>query len=137
MKQESRSTCPISTALEFVGDRWTLLVIRDLMFANKRHFREFLQSEEAISSNVLADRLGALVRSGIVTKSGDPTHAQKAIYSLTEKGLELLPVLVAMSAWTQRHYPETQRAEALQLVQGGPKFMKKLEGELRRHHGIA
>ncbi|MDM0013864.1 helix-turn-helix domain-containing protein [Variovorax sp. J22P168] len=137
MKQENRSTCPISTALEFVGDRWTLLVIRDLMFAGKRHFREFLQSEEAISSNVLADRLAALVQGGIVTKSGDPTHAQKAIYSLTEKGLELLPVLVAMSAWTQRHHPETRRPEAVQLVQGGPRMMKKLEGDLRRHHGIA
>ncbi len=76
------------------------------MFAGKRHFREFLQSEEAISSNVLADRLGSLVESGIVTKSGDPTHAQKAVYSLTEKGLELLPVLVAMSAWTQKHFPQ-------------------------------
>src|SRR6187399_479586 len=77
MRQDSRSTCPISTALEIVGDRWTLLVIRDLMFAGKRHFREFLQSEEAISSNVLADRLNSLVENGIVTKSGDPTHAQK------------------------------------------------------------
>jgi DNA-binding HxlR family transcriptional regulator len=130
MKQEHRSTCPISTALELVGDRWTLLVIRDLMFADKRHFREFLQSEEAISSNVLADRLNALVQGGIVTKSADPTHAQKAIYSLTEKGLELLPVLVAMSAWTQRHYPKTRRPEARQLVQGGPKLMKTLEEKL-------
>ena len=95
MRQDRRSTCPISTGLELLGDRWTLLVIRDLMFAGKRHFREFLQSEEAISSNVLADRLNSLVESGIVTKSGDPTHAQKAVYSLTEKGLELLPVLVA------------------------------------------
>jgi len=136
MKQEHRSTCPISTALELVGDRWTLLVIRDLMFADKRHFREFLQSEEAISSNVLADRLNALVQGGIVTKSADPTHAQKAIYSLTEKGLELLPVLVAMSAWTQRHYPKTRRPEARQLVQGGPKLMKTLEEKLRKDHGV-
>src|SRR5215207_4780882 len=68
MRQDRRSTCPISTALEFVGDRWTLLVVRDLMFAGKRHFREFLQSAEAISSNILADRLRSLVESGIVTK---------------------------------------------------------------------
>ena len=64
MRDDRRSTCPISTALEFVGDRWTLLVIRDLMFAGKRHFREFLQSEEGISSNVLADRLNSLVKDG-------------------------------------------------------------------------
>jgi DNA-binding HxlR family transcriptional regulator len=136
MKQGHRSTCPISTALELLGDRWTLLVIRDLVFAGKRHFREFLQSEEAISSNVLANRLNTLVQSGIVTKNADPTHVQKAIYSLTEKGLELLPVLVAMSAWTQRHYPRTRRPEALQLVRGGPKLMRKLEEQLRLDHGI-
>jgi DNA-binding HxlR family transcriptional regulator len=89
MRPDQRSTCPISTALELVGDRWTLLVIRDLMFAGKRHFREFLQSEEAISSNVLADRLNSLVENGIVTRRDDPTHSQKAIYSLTDKGLGL------------------------------------------------
>ncbi|MDM0002123.1 helix-turn-helix domain-containing protein [Variovorax sp. J22P240] len=137
MKHDDRSTCPISTGLELLGDRWTLLVIRDLMFAGKRHFREFLQSEEAISSNVLADRLNSLVESGIVTKNGDPTHAQKAVYSLTEKGLELLPVLVAMSAWTQKHFPKTRRPEAVQLVQGGIKFLKQLERRLRLEHGIS
>jgi DNA-binding HxlR family transcriptional regulator len=114
-----------------------LLVIRDLMFAGKRHFREFLQSEEAISSNVLADRLSALVESGIVTKSGDPTHAQKAVYSLTEKGLELLPVLVAMSTWTQKHFPKTRRPEAVQLVAGGSRLVKQLQEHLRREHGIS
>ena len=122
MRQDRRSTCPISTALELVGDRWTLLLIRDLMFAGKRHFREFLQSEEAISSNILADRLNALVVNGIVTKEGDPTHAQKAVYSLTAKGIELLPVLVAMSEWTQKHHPETRRPEVWhsRLRGGGP-----------------
>jgi len=136
MRQDRRSTCPISTGLELLGDRWTLLVVRDLMFAGKRHFREFLQSEEAISSNVLSDRLNALVENGIVTKSDNPTHAQKAVYSLTEKGLELLPLLVAVSAWTQKHFPKTRRPEAVQLVQGGAKFQKQLEGQLRRAHGI-
>ena len=137
MRQDHRSTCPISTALELVGDRWTLLVIRDLMFAGKRHFREFLQSEEAISSNVLADRLSALVESGIVTRRDDPTHAQKAIYSLTEKGLELLPVLIAMSAWTQKHHPRTRRPEAVGLVALGPRSLKQLEAQIRRDHGIS
>lgn len=135
MKQDPRSTCPISTALEFVGDRWTLLVVRDLMFAGKRHFREFLQSEEGISTNVLADRLASLVDAGIVTRGGDPTHAQKAVYSLTDKGVDLLPVLVAMSAWTQKHHPGTRRPEAVQLVQGGPKLLKQVEAQLRRDHG--
>lgn len=137
MRQDYRSTCPISTALELAGDRWTLLVIRDLMFAGKRHFREFLQSEEAISSNVLADRLNSLVENGIVTRRDDPTHAQKAIYSLSEKGLDLLPVLIAMSAWTQKHYPRTRRPEAAGLIGGGPKALHQVKAKLRREHGIS
>lgn len=136
MRQDRRSTCPISTALELVGDRWTLLVIRDLAFAGKRHFREFLKSEESIASNVLADRLHLLVDSGIVTRDGDPTHAQKAVYSLTEKGIDLLPVLVAMSTWTQKHYPETRRPEAVQVVEGGARFLKRLAAGVRREHGL-
>jgi DNA-binding HxlR family transcriptional regulator len=119
-----------------VGDRWTLLVIRDLMFAGKRHFREFLQSEEAISSNVLADRLNSLVENAILTRRDDPTHAQKAIYSLTEKGLDLLPVLIAMSAWTQKYHPTTRRAEAVELVGRWPKSRNQLEAHLRREHGL-
>ncbi len=137
MRHDRRSTCPISTALEFVGDRWTLLVIRDLMFAGKRHFREFLQSEEGISSNVLADRLNSLVEDGIVTRRDDPTHAQKAIYTLTDKGLDLLPVLIAMSGWTQKYDPATRRPEAVDLVGRRAKSLRRLEAQLRREHGIS
>ncbi len=107
------------------------------MFAGKRHFREFLQSEEAISSNVLSDRLNALVENGIVTRRDDPTHAQKAIYSLTGKGLDLLPVLIAMSAWTQKHYPRTRRPEAVGLTGLGPKSLGQLKARLRREHGVS
>jgi DNA-binding HxlR family transcriptional regulator len=120
-----------------VGDRWTLLVIRDLMFGGKRHFREFLKAEEGISSNVLADRLNSLVEDGIVTRRDDPTHAQKAIYSLTDKGLYLLPVLIAISTWTQKYHPRTRRPEAVDLVARGPKSLKQLEAQLRREHGIS
>lgn len=137
MRHDRRSTCPISTALEFVGDRWTLLVIRDLMFAGKRHFREFLQSEEGISSNVLADRLNSLVEDGIVTRRDDPTHAQKAIYTLTDKGLDLLPVLIAMSGWTQKYDPATRRPEAVDFVGGRAKSLRRLEAQIRREHGIS
>jgi DNA-binding HxlR family transcriptional regulator len=136
MKQDPRSTCPISTALELVGDRWTLLVVRDLMFAGKRHFREFLQSEEAISSNVLADRLDSLLENGLVMRREDPAHAQKAIYSLTPKGLDLLPVVVAMSAWTQKHHPRTRRPEAVDLVGRSAQSLKRLQEQLRREHQI-
>lgn len=136
MRSDQRSTCPISTGLELIGDRWTLLVIRDLMFAGKRHFREFLQSEEAVSSNILADRLNTLVENGLVTRQDDPSHAQKAIYSLTDKGLELLPVLIAISAWTQKHEPQTRRPEAVNLVSLRPASLKQLQAQLRRDHGL-
>src|SRR3954449_2677673 len=91
---EPRSYCPINLSLELFGDSWTLLVLRDIMFGGKRHFRELLQSDERISSNILADRLNRLVENGLLTKSDDPTHKQKAIYSLTEKAITLLPVVV-------------------------------------------
>jgi DNA-binding HxlR family transcriptional regulator len=136
MRQDQRSTCPISTALEIAGDRWTLLVIRDLMFAGKRHFREFLQSEEAISSNVLAHRLNALVENGVISRRDDPSHAQKAIYSLTDKGLDLLPVLIAMSAWAQKHHPGTRQPEAADLVARSPNAVKRLKAHLRAQHGV-
>ena len=136
MRKDLRSTCPISTGLELIGDRWTLLVIRDLMFAGKRHFREFLQSEEAVSSNILADRLNALVENGLVTRQDDPSHAQKAIYSLTERGLDLLPVLIAVSAWTQKYEPKTRRPEAVALVGSGTKGLRQLQTRLRRDHGL-
>ena len=134
MRQDTRSTCPISTGLEIVGDRWTLLVIRDMMFAGKRHFREFLQSEEGVSSNVLADRLAMLVERGLVTRDDDPTHAQKAIYRLTEAGISLLPVIASLSKWTQVHFPETQRPEARLFLDGDDAAIAALQKALRREH---
>ncbi len=134
MRQDARSTCPISTGLEILGDRWTLLVIRDMMFAGKRHFREFLQSEEGVSSNVLADRLASLVERGLVTRRDDPTHAQKAIYSLTEPGIALLPVVAALSRWTQTHYPETRRPEARPFLKADEAVLAELQKALRRQH---
>src|SRR5947199_585132 len=73
-----RSQCPISLALDVVGDRWSLLIVRDLMFAGKRHDRELLPSDEGISSNILAERLARLVDLGVLSRTGDPTHKQKA-----------------------------------------------------------
>lgn len=100
-----RSGCPINLGLEVFGDRWTLLIIRDMMFAGKRHFREFLASDEAISSNILADRLAMLVEAGIIARRDDPSHRLKAIYSLTEKGIELLPVIAQISRWSRTYMP--------------------------------
>lgn len=104
-KTNLRSGCPVSLGLDVFGDRWTLLIVRDLMFSGKRHYREMLVSDEHISSNILADRLKMLLAEGIITKSEDPSHQQKVVYSLTEKGVDLLPILMAISDWSHRHRP--------------------------------
>ncbi len=141
MREEQRSGCPINLTLEVVGDKWSLLVIRDIIFGNRRHFRELLtRSEEGIASNILADRLKRLVDQGIVTKSDDPSHKQKALYSLTEKGIELLPVLAQMSVWGRKYLPVTEDLgiRARLLEEGGPKFWAEFMDELRAIHlGIA
>jgi len=136
MGDEHRSGCPINLALEVFGDRWTLLILRDLMFAGKRHYREFLHSEEQISSNILADRLNMLVEQGIVTRADDPTHKQKAIYSLTEDGIAMLPVLVQMGVWGRKHRPASPELATFSdgLEKGGPKLLADLTAELRRTH---
>jgi DNA-binding HxlR family transcriptional regulator len=136
MRDDHRSLCPINLALEVFGDRWTLLIVRDLMFAGKRHFRELLRSEERISSNILADRLNMLVEQGIVTRSEDPSHRQKAVYSLTEKGIALLPILAQIGTWSRRYNPVTEEsgATAAWLEEGGPALWDELAAELRRTH---
>jgi DNA-binding HxlR family transcriptional regulator len=137
MDAERRSGCPINLTLEVVGDKWSLLVIRDMIFGNRRHFRELLtKSEEGIASNILADRLKRLTEQGIVSKADDPTHKQKSIYSLTEKGIELLPLLAQMSVWGRRHLPVTEELSirAQLLEQGGAKLWAEFMEELRETH---
>jgi DNA-binding HxlR family transcriptional regulator len=108
-----------------------------MVFGNRRHFRELLaRSEEGIASNILADRLKRLVEQGIVSRADDPSHKQKAIYSLTEKGIELLPVLAQMSAWGLKHLPVTEELgiRARLLAKGGPKLWADFMDELRETH---
>ncbi|WP_315834521.1 helix-turn-helix domain-containing protein [Bradyrhizobium prioriisuperbiae] len=137
MNDASRSGCPINLTLEVVGDKWSLLIIRDIIFGNRRHFRELLtKSDERISSNILADRLKTLLEQGILTKADDPTHKQKGIYSLTEQGIELLPILAQMAAWGFKYLPVSEelgiRAEL--LAQGGPLMWDEFMDELRETH---
>ncbi|CAN7257544.1 helix-turn-helix domain-containing protein [Pararhizobium sp. LjRoot235] len=132
-----RSGCPINLTLEMLGDRWSLIVIRDIMFGNRRHFRELLtQSEEGIASNVLADRLKRLTEKGLLSRTGDPSHKQKGIYSLTEPSIQLVPLLAQMGAWGRRHTPVSEelsiRAELLE--QGGPPMWAAFMEELRSLH---
>jgi DNA-binding HxlR family transcriptional regulator len=135
--QPSRSGCPINLTLEVVGDKWSLLVIRDMMFGNRRHFRELLtKSEEGISSNILADRLKTLLDQGIITRNDDPSHKQKGIYSLTKQGIELLPILAQMSGWGYKYLPVSEELgiRAKLLSEGGPKMWTEFMDELRENH---
>jgi DNA-binding HxlR family transcriptional regulator len=134
--KDHRSECVINLTVEIFGDQWSLLVIRDIIFMNRRHFRELLtKSVEGIASNILADRLQRLVQQGILVKSQDPSHKQKAIYSLTERGIELLPVLMEMVAWGHKYLPSPGlRGLARVLEEGGPKLRAKFMSELRETH---
>jgi DNA-binding HxlR family transcriptional regulator len=136
MATRERSGCPISLSLELVGDRWTLLIIRDLVFAGKRHFREFLQSDEGISSRTLAERLQTLQDEGIVTRSDDPTHALKAIYRLTEAGIDLLPVLVTLGAWGSKYRNADDKLARIadELAAGGEPALERMKERLRAEH---
>ena len=137
---QPRSYCPINLSLEIFGDAWTLLVLRDMMFAGKRHFGEFLQSDEHIASNILADRLARLVDHGLLTRADDPTHKQKAIYSLTEKAISLLPILVQIGAWGSRWVPDARKLEAhtrkqlRDIQEAGPRAWAKHMDALRAEH---
>ena len=141
MSAVHRSGCPINLTLEVLGDKWSLVIIRDIIFGNRRHFRELLtNSEEGIASNILADRLRRLAEEGIVTKADDPSHKQKAIYSLTEKAIELLPVFAQIGAWGTRHLPVSEELSirAKLLADGGPPMWEDFMAELREAHlGIA
>jgi len=136
MSTREKSGCPINLSLELLGDRWTLLIIRDLIFAGKKHFREFLLSDEGISSRTLAERLQTLQEEGIITRSGDPTHKLKAIYRLTEAGIDLLPVLATLGAWGSRYRNadgELARV-ADELAAGGEAALEQLKQQLRAEH---
>ena len=133
MRDDQRSGCPINLTLEMLGDKWSLLIIRDMIFGGKRHFRELLRSEEGISSNILADRLKMLTEMGILTKRDDPSHKQKAIYSLTEKAIALVPVLAQVGAWGRKYLPASKELSirAQLLEEGGPSMWKRFMSELR------
>ncbi|MCW5694141.1 MAG: helix-turn-helix transcriptional regulator [Pseudolabrys sp.] len=137
MGGQHRSGCPINLSLEVLGDRWSLIVIRDIIFGNRRHFRDLMaHSQEGIASNILAARLKTLLAAGILTRADDPTHKQKGVYSLTEQGIELLPVLAQLSSWGYKYLPVSEELgiRAKLLAEGGPKLWAEFMDELREMH---
>jgi len=106
MKPRTHSTCPICYALDVFGDRWTLLVLRDMLVFDKRNYRDFLNASEGIATNILADRLKAMVERGLVTRAADPENGAQTVYSPTVKAEALRPVLEAMAVWALEFGPE-------------------------------
>lgn len=101
--KKRKSDCPIHFGLELFGDKWTLLIIRDLMFKGKHYFGDFVNSEEKIATNLLTDRLTLLEQEGVIAKFKDENHKQKIIYKLTPKGIDLMPVLVEIIMWSAKY----------------------------------
>jgi DNA-binding HxlR family transcriptional regulator len=108
MTQARRSPCPIACTLDLIGDRWTLLIIRDMMFFQKQRFEEFLDSPEGISTNILASRLKSLEQLGLVEKLPYSNHSRRMNYQLTERGQSLRPVLKTMIDWGLKNIPDTR-----------------------------
>ncbi len=123
-----RSGCPLNASVEMLGDRWSLLIIRDMMLRGSRTFKEFLGSYESIATNILADRLRRLEAYGIIAAMPDPSDGRKLIYQLTPKGIDLAPVLTEMVLWAARHEKTENRA----LVRLMQKDKQKFNAEIRR-----
>ncbi len=104
-KMKKRSDCPISCSLDIWGDKWSLLIIRDLMFSKKYRYTDLLKSEEGIATNILATRLQALEENKIIEKSDDSESKSKGYYKLTQKGIDLLPILVEIYLWSEKYFP--------------------------------
>lgn len=152
-REKPRSGCPVSTSLEVFGDRWSLLIVRDLMVRGYRSFKEFAESGEGIATNVLSDRLKKLQRAGIIVATEEPTDSRRVHYELTEKGISLAPVLLELLIWAARHeetgapcgvidHMERNRAQVLAEVRRRwiekdrtpilPRFEERKEGEKSR-----
>ncbi len=101
--KKRRSGCPISCSLDLLGDKWSLLIVRDMVFVQKRHFKDFLKSDEKIATNILTSRLARLEALGIISKRSDPDSKRQVIYSLTFKGITLIPLLVELVCWGTIH----------------------------------
>jgi DNA-binding HxlR family transcriptional regulator len=131
---EQRSGCPINLSVEVLGDKWSIVVLRDMMFGNHRTYGELHgRSLEGIATNILADRLKRLSKEGLISSSPDPSHKQRAIYSLTEKGIALVPVMVQLGTWGSNYLPAAPElaARSIALEQGGPAMWRAFMDELR------
>jgi len=132
-KNKKRSDCPLSNSLDVFGDKWSLLIIRDLMFFKKCTYNDFLKSAEAIATNILAARLKALDENGIIEKSEHPDSKAKILYRLTQKGIDLLPVLMEIYIWSDKYFtmPADIKAMIKEAKKDKDKFARQVVKELK------
>jgi DNA-binding HxlR family transcriptional regulator len=133
-KIKKRSDCPISSILDIVGDKWSLLIIRDIMMSGKNTYNEFLKSEEKMATNILADRLVMLEWAEILTKEEHPDSKAKIFYRLTNKGIDLLPILVEMILWSDKYLAIAPQAKefAKMLRKNKTNIIKQMSTSLKK-----
>ena len=125
--------CPVAFALDSIGDRWSLLIIRDMVAKGYRTYGEFLDSEEAIATNVLADRLRELEADGVIASSRDPDNHRKINYTLTNKGCDLVPVIMEMVRWSAKYDPNTTAKKKIlkRIETDRDEFFQELTAQFR------
>jgi len=134
MIKKIRSNCPISCSLDVWGDKWSLLIVRDLMFFKECTYSDFLKSEEKIATNILAKRLKMLEENGIITKYGHPYSKAKVLYKLAQRGIDLLPLMIEINLWAEKYYDiPADRMEILQKIKKNKeKFISEGKKELEK-----
>nr|WP_184504826.1 helix-turn-helix domain-containing protein [Rhodanobacter sp. ANJX3] len=137
-KEDVRSHCAVNYGVEIFGDRWSLLIIRDIVFAGKKTYGEFLKSEEGIATNVLASRLAFLEAQGILSKAPSPDDRRKDFYTLTEKGLDLIPIVLTIVLWSAKYDSKSYVRHSKGLVDRLSRSPSEVNEELKalvRHGG--
>jgi DNA-binding HxlR family transcriptional regulator len=131
-----RSECPLNASVEMLGDRWSLLIIRDMMLRRFRSYKEFLECYEGIATNILADRLRKLQAYGIIVAEPDPKDARKVTYLLTPKGIDLAPVLTEMVLWAAAHEDTGNQALVRQMRKDKEKFLAEVRQRWANRHSL-
>ena len=133
-KNQKRSECPLSCSLDMWGDKWSLLIIRDMLFYNKSTYGDFLKSEEGIATNILSARLLALEENEIIEKVDNPGTKARAFYKLTQKGIELFPILVEIHLWAEKYLtiPPNIKAIIKEAKKDKEGFIKSSIKELKK-----
>jgi DNA-binding HxlR family transcriptional regulator len=130
-KEDVRSHCSVNYGLEIFGDKWSLLIVRDIVFAGKKTYGEFLKSEEGVATNILASRLAFLEEQGILSKAPSSADRRKDLYTLTEKGLDLIPILLDIVVWSAKHDPRSNARRRKEFIARLNRSAQKVSEEVK------